>query len=76
MEDRVRALERELTNMQGSLGQVTEAFNNEKLKFMDAVQTEFVNHKLAIEQVIIGAREEFQKMNLAMNDLNEKSESQ
>ena len=70
MEEKVQALEREVTQLQVSLGQVTEAFNADKTLFMDSVQTEFITHKLAMEQVVMEAREEFQHMNSAMQALN------
>ena len=72
MDEKIQVLEREVTQLQVSLGQVTEAFNADKVQFMDSVQKEFTTHKLALEQVVMAAREEFQKMNSAMQDLNDK----
>eukprot|EP00974_Lingulodinium_polyedra_P013783 1336212-Lingulodinium_polyedra.AAC.1 len=69
-EERVRDLEREVAQAQASLGTVAENFNAGKLKFMDGIQVEFTTHKIALEQVVVSAREEFQKMDAAMRDLN------
>ena len=68
-EARLAQIEASLISLRGDLADVLNTFTREKVEFKDLVQLEFANQKLAIGEVVEGARKEFFTVKAAIDDL-------
>ena len=66
---RMDQMQAEIDRLHTNIGAAVNQLQDEKVKFMDAVQVEFAKGKLELDTVVMGARTEFQKLEAMIREL-------
>jgi hypothetical protein len=59
MEERLSSIENDLMTLKGDLRTALSQLEEESITFTDGVNVEFTKHKLALNEVVEGAKKEF-----------------
>ena len=75
MEARINELDGRLIAISDKLSGVINQFNDDKRIFKDQTELEFAQHKIVLNEVVEGARKEFEGLRQAIWELHAKTEN-